>query len=219
MQKQWNIDQIVQERVRRWEQWSGSHYELSMAYPLLSQPERAHLLQYAWSDASLLGVVEVPDQFGQPWRDPTTTDTTDARHVYGYIRLIDGHITGCGSYFTSWDETTWFSLYISLGQLEHIFPVHYPLGSEDDQWLSIVDGSLALVGSHIYREMAFEVAALGEEASGFSIQDVLEHLADAPAPNWLVPETLFKQHNIAPHGKNMGGELWWTGGDNTPSAS
>jgi hypothetical protein len=210
MQEQWHIAKTVIEHVQSREQWHGSYYELSMAYPLLSQPERLRLLQYAWSDTNLLGVAETPDQFGQPWHDPATIDTTDARHAYGYIRLTDGQIVGCGSYFTSWGDITWFSLYIPLCQLDQLFPVHYPLTPEDNQWMSIVDASLATPGAHIYRAMAFKVAALGEDISGFPIQDILAHMADSP--NLLVPEALFEQNNIAPRSKNIGEKLWWTGG-------
>ena len=210
MQKQWHVDKTIRESALGWEQWHGSHYELSMAYPLLSQQERLHLLRCTWSDVNLLGIVETPDQFGQPWHDPAPRDATDAHHSYGYIHLTDDHIVGCGSYFTSWGDATWHSLYIPLGQLDRIFPVHYPLAPDDDQWISIVDASFATLGAHIYREMGFKLAVLGEEVSGFPIQSVLVHLADAP--NLLVPEALFKPSNIVPHGKHIGEGLWWTGG-------
>ena len=210
MQKPWHIENTLRERVQGWERWHGSHYELSMAYPWLSHQERLSLLQYAWSDVNLLGVVESPEQFGQPWHDPATVDPADASHCYGYIRLADGHLIGCGSYFTSWENATWFTLYIPLGHLDQIFPVHYPLEDEDEQWISIVDASLAAIGAQIHRQMAFQVAALGEEVSGFPIQEVLAHLADAH--DLLVPETLFTHHHIAPYGKSMGEGVWWTGG-------
>src|SRR6266567_6330438 len=157
MQKPWHIENTLRERVQEWEPWHGSYYELSMAYRWLSHQERLGLLQCAWSDVNLLGVVESPEQFGHPWHDPATVDPADASHCYGYIRLVDGHLTGCGSYFTSWENATWFSLYIPLGQLDQIFPVHYPLGDEDEQWISIVDASLAAVGAQIYCQMAFQV--------------------------------------------------------------
>jgi hypothetical protein len=210
MQKPWQIESTLQESVHGWEQWYGSHYEVSMAYPWLSHQERSGLLQCAWSDINLLGVVQTPDQFGQPWHDPAAMEVADASHCYGYIHLADEHLIGCGSYFTSWSDTTWFSLYIPLGHLERLFPVHYPLGDEDDHWIRIVDASLAAVGAQIYHQMTFQVAALGEEVGGFRIQEVLAHLADAP--NLLVPEPLFIQHHLAPYGKSMGGGLWWTGG-------
>ncbi|SRR6266567_3257409 len=90
MQKPWHIENTLRERVQGWEPWQGSYYELSMAYRWLSHQERLGLLQCAWSDVNLLGVVESPEQFGHPWHDPATVDPADASHCYGYIRLVDG---------------------------------------------------------------------------------------------------------------------------------
>jgi hypothetical protein len=209
MQKLWQIDKTLWESVYGWDQWHGSHYEVSMAYPWLSHQERTFLLQCAWSDDNLLGVVESPDQFGRGWQEPASVDPADANHCYGFLRLANGYLVGCGSYFTSWEKTTWFSLYIPLGHLERLFPVHYPLGDEDEHWISIVDDSLAAVGAQIYRQMPFQVAALGEEVGGFEVQEVLPHLADAP--DLLVPEPLFTDHHITPYGKKLGEGIWWTG--------
>ena len=110
MQKVWQIDETLLESVYGWDQWHGSYYEVSMAYPWLSHQERSGLLQCTWSNDHLLGVVESPDQYGQGWQEPASVDPADANHGYGFIRLADGHLVGCGSYFTSWDDTTWFSL-------------------------------------------------------------------------------------------------------------
>ncbi len=214
MQKKQSIDKTLVQRCQGWDRWQGSHYELSICYASSSLSKLAclHLFRYVWDDANLLGVVDSPDKFGEPWQNEDDIDTTKGRHYYGCLRLTDNKITGCASTFIHSGDTTWFSLYIPLGLIGQIFSVRYPVTYEENPWTKTVDALFASIGIGVYQLMPFKLAVFGEEASMIPIDRLLANLANDPG--LLIPEALFKQRGIAPHGLRSNEGLWWTGGKN-----
>lgn len=212
-QKEWSGDNTTLQRLKGWENWGGSFYELSMLYPSssLDQQDRLRLFQSLWDDPNLLGVIDDPTKFGETWQRQDAIDTTSANHYYGCIRLPEGGIIGCGSYFSHSGDEIWFSLYMPLLQLEWVRPVEYPLTDEQASWTKPLDAFLSLIGARVYQYMPFTVAVLGEEVSGASVKEIQDHLTNVDG--CLVPEAMFRQKGITPYGLCVGKDLWWAGGD------
>jgi hypothetical protein len=213
MQKKWDVDDAVIALCRDSESWSGSYYELSMAYASesLKREHYLRIMQYLWDDPSLLGVVRSPEQFGLQWETIEAPFLREGEHFYGCIRLSDGQIVGCGSLYIALEGMIWFTLYIPLAMLDQILPVHYPVTREENPWMTRIDKLLVTIGTRIYREHPFMLAVMGEEATGFPLKIILADIAQDPG--LLVPETLFGQVGVAPYGERVAEGLWWTGGD------
>src|SRR5260370_41007548 len=182
-----------------------------MLYPSssLGEQDRLRLFQFLWNDPNLLGVIDDPTKFGEAWQSQDAIDTTSANHYYGCIRLPEGSVIGCGSYFSHYGNETWFSLFMPLELLGRVVPLEYPLALEQI-WMKPLDFFLSSIGARVYQYMPFTVAVLGEDVSGASLERIQEHLSHASGP--LVPEAMFRQKGIAPHGLRVGKDLWWTGG-------
>lgn len=212
MQKDWSTDKTLLQSLQGWEQWQGSHYELSMYYPSssLDQQVRLRLLQTLWNDPHLSGVIDEPTKFGEAWQCLDAIETGEGKHYYGCILLPGEKITGCASCFIRSGNATWLSLYIPSGLLERVFPVSYPLTREQNPWIKDLDAFLSALGARAYQSIPFTVATLGEEASATPIEYLQANLSHDTG--LLVSEEQFRQRGIAPYGLQIGEELWWTGG-------
>jgi hypothetical protein len=212
MQKEWSADTTILQRLKGWDEWGGSYYELAMLYPSSSmeQQDRLRLFQFLWNDPNLLGVVHYPTEFGEAWQSLDAINTKDADHYYGCIRLPEGSIIGCGSFFTHYGDETWFSLYMPLWQIGWVRTVEYPLSDERNTWIKPMDAFLASIGARVYEYMPFTIAELAEEAGG-SLKYIQDHLAHMDG--CLIPEAMFRQNGITPYGLRVGKDLWWAGGN------
>ncbi len=192
-----------------------SFYELSMAYnrTTLSPQGRAQMQRVLWHHPSLLGVVDEPKELMVSWQNVDSYDfdfNELPNHIYRLIRLEDGKILGCESYFSDTEESTWLSLAISVGMLDRFFPVEYPLYPKTrNPWFVSIDRIFADIGMEVYRKMTFTVAMIGEE-NPFPPLDKM-HQQLRKNPDLLVPEPLFEQQGVEPRGVRSEG-LWWTGG-------
>ena len=214
MQKAWKVDDTTLRLCQGRKNWHGSFYELGLAYAhgSLDQQTRLHLLQYVWDDPTIIGVVDYPTDFGDPWKKVEGAITSDGNHLYGCIHLSTEHTVGCGSYFSSDGSFTWFVLYIPLGMLKFVYAIDYrrSITHTGNPWTIKVDKVLAPIGVRIYREFPFKLGVLGEEATAFPLERHMAELTDNPG--LLVPESLFKRQSLSPYGVRSPEGLWWTGG-------
>jgi hypothetical protein len=212
MQKEWSVDSTTLQRLKGWDNWGGSHYELAMLYPgsPMEKQDRLRLFQFLWNDPNLLGVLEDPTKFGEAWQSLDSIDTADGLHYYGCIRLPEGSIIGCASFFGHYANETRFELYMPLCQLEWMRPVEYLLGDERNTWIKPLDAFLASIGARVYEYMPFAAAELVEEPTS-SLKEIQDHLAHLDG--CLIPEAMFRQNGITPYGLRVGKDLWWAGGD------
>jgi len=215
MQDKQGIDDTVIRLCRDWDNWVGSHYELAIQFDpdLFDQNARLRLLRHVWHHPSLLGVVELPDDFGHSWLG--TDDllhTEDAWHYYGCIRFDENDIVGCGSVFSGTSDGLWFILYVPLTMVGRVYPVDYesPITHEGNPWTLKVDELLAAIGRSVYQEFPFVLGALGEEAAGVPRAILMANLAHDT--QLLIPESLFHRMGVTPHGLRFPEGLWWTGG-------
>lgn len=215
MQKKWDVDDAVISLCRNKASWLGSYYELSMAYKseTLKREHCLRIMQCLWNDPSLLGVVRSPEQFGLQWVSIDDPLLPQGQHYYGCIRLSAGQVVGCGSLYTASEGLIWFILYVPMGMLDQILPIHYPVTRETNPWMTRVDKFLGTIGTRIYREHPFMLAVMGEEATAFSLKSILANIAHDPG--LLVPETIFGQVGVAPYGECFSEGLCWTGGNMT----
>jgi len=215
MQEGLGIDDAVIRLCRDWDNWGGSFYELGFRFDpgSFDQDARLHLLCHVWHHPPLLGVVELPDDFGHPWLG--TDDllhTEDAWHYYGCIRFDENDIVGCGSVFSGTSDGLWFILYVPLTMVGRVYPVDYesPITHEGNPWTLKVDELLAAIGRSVYQEFPFVLGVLGEEASSMPLDMRMANLAYGT--QLLIPEPLFHRMGVIPHGLRFPEGLWWTRG-------
>jgi hypothetical protein len=170
--------------------WLGSYYELCLELgPAGDDTRLRDALDGLWSNPRLCGPWLERDHFG---RDRAAIDVRDLlRPLYGAIR-IDEHITvGCVSHVVREDEgSDWVDLCIPTGMLELAFPVTYPIDRESNRWTFQLDRFLASVGADVFRLRRFELAVIGEEASGIvssktlSADDLRRRVLLLPIGRW-----------------------------------
>jgi hypothetical protein len=218
MSKHWKPNDTLLEACQSEEIWGASSLDLALVYEhtLLSPHQRVQLLRHVWGDPSLLGVVDEPHEFGQPWKEIHERDVEqEYKKYYGCVQITTEAITGCYAIFLDDEEdTTWFNLCIPVGLLGLIFPVKHPLGRQENKWIGQVDRTLATIGMNVYREFPFTLAVLSEEAAGMSAERILMYLTER-APDLLLPEGLFHRAGVTPYGLRSPEGLWWTGGKET----
>lgn len=210
-------------RLRNKNHWLGSFYELGLAFEpgTLDLPERRRVFQAIWNDPLLQGVVGNWQDLGRPWMGVESFEFAAGQHVYGMIRL-GKHTVGCGSFYSESSEALWFVLYLPLGMVELAYPVDYaaPLTHAGNPWTKELDEILAQIGGRVYRQCPFVLGVLGEEASAFyfSLKRLTTQALNED-PCLLVPEKLFVQMEVQPHGNSTSEELWWTGGQSSRADS
>jgi hypothetical protein len=79
-----------------------------------------------------------------------------------------------------------------MGMLELAFEVRYPLASSTNPWLPDLDRHLAEIGRAIYKQAAFRLGLLGEEAGAFTTAAELT-AKDCETGGFLVPEPHWRQ--------------------------
>lgn len=219
LDRNWESNKDVAKALQNAKRWKGSYYELSMMYKgqEFNVQRKIQLLRHLWDDPSLQGIVDAPGELGQSWKSIDEKNIERYKHNYGYIAVSKGKILGCGNCFVETGSELWCVLYIPLSMLGLVFSIKYPLSRKENTWADQVDAIFTSIGSRVYRDFPFEIGVLGEEASGMSLETVKKQHANDPG--LLIPEQLFQQMAISPHGSRSAEGLWWTGGKSKGSAS
>jgi hypothetical protein len=115
--------------------------------------------------------------------------------LYGALKLPDGREIGCVSHVIREDGgSDWLDLSLPTGMLEHVFPVQYPLAPATNAWLKTLDPILVEVAEWIYEQTAFELAIIGEEASGYVAAADLTN-DELSGGGFVVPDRLWRRLN------------------------
>jgi len=217
MNTDWSLPPSLLAKYQDSEKWFiNSFYGLSMAYnrTTLNSQDRIQVPRILWQHPSLLGVVDEPNKLMVSWQDIENYDFNriDKGVPYGLIRLEDGKILGCLSFFSRVRDTTWACLAIPEDILRLVFPIEYPVYHKTkNPWLVSIDRVFADIAMAVYRRMPFTLATLGSDVPMFfSMEDTYQELREGP--DLLIPESLFQQQGVEPCGLRSPEGLWWTGG-------
>lgn len=206
-------------QLRDPELWTGGDYELGLAMPWgsLDIPTRLRLLQALWGDPLLAGVVRDQQELGEPWL-PLDGEVAGEMNLYGCLRLGE-HVVGCRTIFLDNDYEAWCELCIPMATVEQVYTVNYgppgglDLSDADNVWRRAqLDPLLAQLARRVYAQIPFELGILGWEVTADLIY------LDKLTPQFLtrtdlvVPEAQFVRFGVVPHGIQLDGGLWWTGG-------
>lgn len=145
------------------ENWTGSHFEVAIELGPRDDGRLLQSLRSVWTSPLLNGPLVSP--YGdQPTLDESLLGTDPIRHLHGTLE-IDGLLLGCMVMALRW-ESDWLSVSIPTGMLHRAHRVDDPLYRESNFWLHDVEVLLANVADHVHQSVPFELAVIGEEASG-----------------------------------------------------
>jgi len=217
MNTDWSLPPSLLAKYQDIEEWTGSFYELSIAYnrTTLNSQDRIQVPRILWQHPSLLGVVDEPNELMISWQEVEGYDFNRRyHHTYGLLRLEDGKNLACLSFFidSEAEEVIWLCLAIPGGILSLVFPIEDPLYPKaKNPWIASIDRVFADIAMAVYRRMPFTLATLGSDVPMFfSMEDTYQELREGP--DLLIPESLFQQQGVEPCGLRSPEGLWWTGG-------
>jgi hypothetical protein len=166
--------------------WLGGFYEVSLELERQNDQRLASTLAAIWSHPRLEGCYL--DQTCEPFeqaRVPFTASLVDREHLYGVAQLAHERFVAAGTCVIREDGgSDWVDLYLPMGSLGQIFPVHgFPFDDLDHKtWRTEVENWLAELASDIYGKAPFDLALVGFETCG-------EHRAAEIRKNGLPSKT------------------------------
>ncbi len=169
--------------------WYGSFYELAMEfYPRGSDARLLAALHALWSDPSLFGPLESPYYYAEaeptllspplphepaqravpPVPLPDALDPVGPNNLYGLLTIPGRPQIGIKC-VTVREEygSDWLDFCIPTGMLGHIVNIDYPLCYDTNPWMDEVNGILLRLADSVYTVAPFDLALIGEEASGY----------------------------------------------------
>ncbi len=197
------------------ENWLGSFYELAIEYHPVGDDRRLLAgIRAAWASPYLSGSRPAPYGPEQPEPESDSLEPDGLNSRYGVLRVTERISVGCMTLtiretLSGREGSDWLDICIPTGMLRLAFPVRYPLLREENPWLTGVDTVLLGVADAVYRSSAFDLAIIGEEASGVlkASEVTREHLTRG---GLLVPPHLSRL--LRPHADAItlpSGVLWF----------
>ncbi|WP_404309299.1 hypothetical protein [Neorhodopirellula lusitana] len=178
------------------ENWHGSYYELCFELgPSGDDETLLTAIRRLWTYPNLSG----------PWRNRKDYDSDlaalaisgDSYHFYyGTLSVPSADRVGCLTCVVREpDGSDWLDLCIPTGMLERVYDIQYPLYSEPNPWIPPLNSLFIDIAIHFYAEIDFQLAVIGEEASGLTDAGSVT-IAELERGLFLLPEPLASSLNV-----------------------
>lgn len=196
------------------ENWLGSFYELAMEYHPVGNDQRLlEGIRAAWASPYLSGPWSGHYELEQPGYVADLLQPQGLNGLYGLLKITEQGSVGCTTLTVretlgGGEGSDWLDICIPTGMLSLVFPVRYPLEREHNPWLYQVDTVLRSIADAVYAKSAFDLAVIGEEASGTvrAIEVTREHLVRG---GLLVPPSLGDRLGPDADAVNLPSGLMW----------
>lgn len=163
-----NPDDYLSDDYLSMERWFGSYYELAIEfYPRGDDARLLRALAAMWASPLLRGPWPEREQLGRAPTPPQRLEVEGSNRLYGLLQLPGALSIGCLSLTVREEHgSDWLDFCLPTGMLQLAFPVRYPMKREDNPWLPAVDQVLLSMAERVYQASPFDMALIGEEASG-----------------------------------------------------
>ncbi|MDA0832486.1 MAG: hypothetical protein O3A29_04325 [Planctomycetota bacterium] len=94
------------------------------------------------------------------------------------------------------DGSDWLDLCVPTGMLGLAFHIQYPLDYPTKPWMAQIDKLLAQIGASVFRSIPFQLAIIGEEASGITNAAAVTPDVCRYSP-FLFPEQLWQRLGLS----------------------
>jgi hypothetical protein len=161
------------------ENWYGGFYELAINLGPHDDARLEEALVAVWSSAAVDGcLARTQDPLHRSV--PCSLDSLEQHgHLRGVVTCPDGGRVVCGVWVVREDDgDDWLDFALPLGALERdprvgAFPFGDDGGAVSREWREPLDSWLGDVGASVYQRVPFGYAAIGFEASGLSLVELV----------------------------------------------
>lgn len=193
------------------ESWTGSFYELSIEFHPVGNNKRLNdALMALQNHNSFQGIWKEREMYQKQTLDlPIEIEVDSVTNYYGMLDVTKEISLPCQIILISTEgESDWLDVAISSAVLENTFAVSYPLTSEHNAWLALIDELLIRLAEEIYTQSPFEMALIGEEVSGsINQQGIIQSGLEAVQSTTILPQGLQIQLGVQGRGRALSNDL------------
>jgi hypothetical protein len=152
--------------------WHGSFYELSIQ--LSSNPDKLKILstlKLLFNGIDIKGPYRNTNQFVETI-EISENIISEVFTLYGLVKIENKQL-GISISTIREENNDWISISFATGMLTTAFKIKYPLYSETNSWIKIIDTFFLALCDKLYKNIKFEIAIIGEEVSGYIAESEL----------------------------------------------
>jgi hypothetical protein len=181
--------------------WRPHDFELGLEYRATAEDQQLfRAAERLWRYPALTGPWPSREAYGHSIDiTPDMLPRDSMLFLYGLLQLQDGREAACYTYVVRPnDGSDTLSLCLPKGMLEQLSPVVVnPMSVARNPWLRDIESLLVEIAEWVYGAAPFELAVLGEHATGFAVDAVELTSEMLSSGGFILPDELWRRLNPA----------------------